>query len=326
MSKKYRARMSEILSKRLKKRSSGTQQVQYLLERGTLKDMRAAKAKFADLVSYDWSLYFELALQRSQIQDQLKQSLIQTCQSNFEFKNWQRAVKYRYSLHPLSTVGSLSFVGGRFNTGIGVNSEVPSFPCLYIAENKDTALQEHLGQAPVEENCKLTPRELALTNPTSESIVSMSGKMDKVLDLRNVDSVKPFLNLIASFVLSTDLRKQETRLKIEPAKVIMTAEQLIDSLLDPNWRDKPTHGDVPANSQIFGHLVRGAGIEGIVYPSKFTADPCIAIYPQNLRDTDSFVQLDDEPPHPHVSRRLDSASWRVSELSFEEISRRTTIQ
>jgi hypothetical protein len=92
--------------------------VQYLLEAGTLAGMRAAKKKTADILKYHWNYYSELACQRSAIQDEIKQALTQTCVS-YEFENWQRAVTYKYGLHPLSTVGSLSYIGGRFNTGAG---------------------------------------------------------------------------------------------------------------------------------------------------------------------------------------------------------------
>jgi hypothetical protein len=143
--KKRQGRKISTSSKKLKfpKRS-----VQYLLEAGTLADMQAAKQVTAELLKYQWNYYSELARQRNAIQDQIKQALIQTCIS-YEPKKWQRAVKYKYGLHPLSTVGSLIFIGGRFNTGSGVNTEVPTFPGLYLAKDKDTSLQEHLGQEAV---------------------------------------------------------------------------------------------------------------------------------------------------------------------------------
>ena len=52
-------------------------------------------------------------------------------------------------------------------------------------------------------------------------------------------------------------------------ELIRTLSRLTDSLLDPNWRMWPMQFDVPATSQVFGQLVAQAGIEGIVYPSKF---------------------------------------------------------
>lgn len=150
--------------------------VQYLLESGTLADMRAAKQVTAALVKYQWDYYSELARQRNAVQDEMKKVLIQTC-IPYAPQKWQRALKYKYSLHPLSTVGSLTFIGGRFNTGLGVNTEVPTFPGLYLAADKDTALQEHLGQEPISAGSELTSREIALTNPASETIVSLSAKI-----------------------------------------------------------------------------------------------------------------------------------------------------
>lgn len=113
-------------------------QVVYLLEQGTLQSMRQAKDRMAADLKYYWDYYSELARQRNQIQDDLKKVLIQDSISNFSFEKWQRSVKWKYGLHPLSTLGSLAFIGGRFNTGKDVNSEVPSFPALYLAIDKDT--------------------------------------------------------------------------------------------------------------------------------------------------------------------------------------------
>ena len=178
--------------------------VEYLLEQGTISDMRAAKDATRALLKYHWDYYSELALQRSQIQNEIQKSLIQSCRSNYKFEKWQRAVKWKYGLHPLSTKGSLTNIGNRFNTGIEVNSEVPSFPALYIAYDKDTALQETLGQVKIE-NSSLSARELALTNPQSEVVVSVSGSLEKIFDLTNSDTLKKFVKLIKNFKLSGSL-------------------------------------------------------------------------------------------------------------------------
>src|ERR1035438_2162895 len=96
--------------------------VEYLLEQGTLQEMLEAKERSNALLKYHWDYYSELALQRSQIQEELKRSLIQACITNYKFSKWQRAVKWKYGLHPLSTVGSVTGIGQRFNTGVDVNS------------------------------------------------------------------------------------------------------------------------------------------------------------------------------------------------------------
>ncbi len=66
--------------------------------------------------------------------------------------------------------------------------------------------------------------------------------------------------------------------------------------------------DIPANSQLFGQLVVRAGIEGIVYPSKFNDRDCLAVFPQNFSGTGSFVELLDTPPAQTVTRRLDGTT------------------
>lgn len=289
----------------------------HLLEIGTLDNIRAAKQQAAELIKYHWNLYSELARQRNLIQDEITQAIIQPCIS-YEFKNWQRAVKYKYGLHPLSTAGSLNFIGGRFNTGTEVNNEVPFFSGLYLAENKDTALQEHLGQEPTPKNSKLTPREIALTNPSSETIVSVSGKLDKVFDLSHTGNLTPFIKLIKKFTLSKELMAQARKLNVKNG-IITTAAKLLQTLLASDWRMQPVIYEVPANSQIFGYLVYSAGIEGIIYPSKFTGKRCLVIFPKNFIDTDSFITLDDDVPHSKVPTKVDASNWRISEMDVKEI-------
>lgn len=292
--------------------------VQYLLESGTLADMRAAKQITAALVKYQWDYYSELAHQRNAIQDEIKKALVQTC-IPYSLQKWQRALKYKYSLHPLSTVGSLTFIGGRFNTGSGVNTEVPTFPGLYLAADKDTALQEHLGQEPISESSELTAREIALTNPTSETIVSVSGKLDNVFDLTVANNLNPFVDLIKNFKLSNELKAAARKLSITSPGIVKDSDKLRETLLCRDWRQLPSNYDVPSNSQIFGHLVYSSGIEGILYPSKFNGKECLVVFPRNFVGTDSFIMLDDETPHPKIPNRLDGSNWRVAELEIKEI-------
>src|SRR5262249_4571598 len=150
----------------------------------------------------------------------------------------------------------------------------PIFPGLYIAQDKETALQEHLGQEPVPQESKLTSLDIALTNPTSETIVSISGKLDKVFDLTKTNNLKPFVELVKNFKISKELKAAAKCLKLTIPKVIKTVDKLLKSLLCPDWRQLPSKYDVPSNSQIFGHLVYSSGIEGILYPSKFTNKLC----------------------------------------------------
>jgi RES domain len=291
-----------------------------LLEQTSISALKAQKNRTERLIAVNWHLYTELAQQREKIKDELCKALLTSSIKNYKFKNWQRAVKYRYALHPLSTQGSFENIGGRFSTGNAVHSQVPSFSALYVAEDKDTSLQEHLGQEPSPDG--LTPREIALTNPTSETIVSISGQLENIFDLTQIAHLDNFVELIKDFKLSKQLRKEarELQLKINDSIIIQSSKKLCLALLDPHWRRNPACFDIPSNSQIFGHLIYLAGIEGILYPSKFTKKLCLALFPSNFANTDSYVSLDDTPPHSAVPTRIDGQKWRISELSFEELN------
>ncbi len=295
-----------------------TQGVAYLLEQGTLAELRLAKERTSALLRFHWDYYSELARQRNAIWDEIQKGLIQASISDFKFRNYQRAVKWKYGLHPLSTAGSLSDIGGRFNTGSKVNSEVPHFPALYLAVDKDTALQETLGQIPPTTQA-MTAKEIALTNPQSEVIVSVSGQLEKVFDLRNLESLESFFRLIRNFSVSPALLAAAKFLNIEPPGLIRSRQQLLGSLLLDAWRVAPTNYDIPANPQIFGHLIDQAGIEGIIYPSKLTGKDCLVIFPHNFEASSSYLSLDHEPPHPKVPSRIDKNNWRVCDLSPRDL-------
>ncbi len=284
----------------------------YILEQGTLIELKNAKKRTAAHLRYYWNYFSELAYQRGRIEDEIGQSLNESCTRDFELKRWQRVVKYKYSLHPLSTEGSVRRIGGRFNMGKDVNPNLPSFPALYFAIDKDTALQETLGQVEVE-GSDLSPRELALMSPKSETIVSVSGRLEHVLDIRTTTSLRKFTDLIKNFELSRSVISQARLLGQGVPEIVTTPSKLRESLLLERWRALPMLFDVPSNSQIFGHLVFTAGIEGIVYPSKLTGRDCVSIFPRNFAGTSSFVELDDPAPDGVVATRMDDTNWRLFE-------------
>jgi len=290
-----------------------------ILEKISVENIRSIKENISEHLEYWWRHYSELARQRNEIQDDIKKTLIQSSKRNFTFQNMKRVVKYKYSLHPLSTLGSLTYIGGRFNTGRNVNSEIPFFPGLYLAKDKNTALQEHLGQVFKNQKARLSPREIALTNPCSETIVSISGQIDMVFDLTKVQNLTDFVNLTKDFSLSPELILLGEKLNIKESKIIKTAPSLLSSLLNPHWRILPNNFDVPSSSQIFGHLVYSAGIEGILYPSKFTNGLCLVIFPHNFSNSDSCLIMDDETPHKKVPKKIDKNNWRICDLTFDEI-------
>ena len=112
----------------------------------------------------------------------------------------------------------------------------------------------------------------------------------------------------SGFKLSSELQREMTKWKMIRG-IVQTPKQLLISLLDENWRRFPMHVDVPANPQIFGSLVQQAGIEGILYPSKYNNRKCLAIFAQNFRSGASFVELEGVLPPALKVKRLDSSNY-----------------
>lgn len=289
--------------------------VSYLLEHATLQEMRNNKKTVETLLQYHWSYYHDLAYQRKQVEDQLIRILNEACVSNFKFQNWQRAVKYKYSNHPLSTLGSLQMPGGRFNIGQINPLHFAPFPGLYIASDKATALQESLIPNPVDVKIKLSPLELALTDRGSITIVSVGGSLERCLDLRDANSLCTFIELINNFKISESITHLADINNIERPRIVKSCEELLKSLMDKNWRLMPMQYDIPANSQIFGQLAHSAGIDGILYKSIATNKDCLVIYPRNFENSSSYIQIDDELPDNNIPKRLDTSCWKISESS-----------
>lgn len=172
------------------------------LESGTLSSLVNSKVRFEELVEFHWRYYYELEFQRSKIREQLHATLRKRAEG-FEFQNWQRVVKYKYSLNPLSTKGSLVAPGGRFNVGEIDPARYRVYSALYLAQTKGTALAEVLGRESTTDG--LTPEELALTKPDSVAVVSVSGKLEFVLDVRDRNNLSDFVNLVKDFKLPKSL-------------------------------------------------------------------------------------------------------------------------
>jgi hypothetical protein len=281
----------------------------FLLESGRLEDIPKSRAKLDALLKFHWEYHSELAFQRSKVYDSLKGSLLRTTEA-FRFSSWQRAVKYKYSLDPLNTKGSRVDPGGRFNIGTIDTTRFVVFPGLYLAADKSTALAELLGRS--DSNQPLTPEELALTKPDSVTVVSVSGNLESVFDVRDAKNLVGFVNLIKDFQLSSALKAKAKELGLPSFKLTLIGapETLQEELMKKNWRLWPMQFDVPTSSQIFGQIVQDAGIEGILYNSTMTEQPCLVVYPQNFANSPSFVELDGPLPSETVPRRLDRDTFK----------------
>lgn len=281
----------------------------FLLDQFSVDDIKRWAAFKDRILKFHWDYYNDLAYQRSKITDQIKKSLLEAAQKTYTFSNWQRTVKYKHTLKPLSVAGSIVDPGGRFNIGDFNPTQFPPFPALYLASDKDTALQEFLSQKiRPGKNPQLEPLDFALTREDSISIVSLSGSLASVINLKEPENLRPFVDLIKDFDIPKDLKEDAQKIGLPEPNLIRTVPYLIECLLIPNWRAWPIQFDVPHSSQIFGQLVAEAGIEGILYPSKFTGKDCLAVFPQNF-DADSFVELEGELPQGIAVRRLDAKTF-----------------
>jgi len=281
---------------------------EFALETGFLKDIELYKRRTDDLLKSFWDFYSELAFQRAKVQDQISLALNKNTVENYEFKGWQRAVKYKFSLEPLNPAGSLNDPGGRFNIGEIDPNKFPTFSALYISKDKNTALQEHLGQLE-DPKKRLSPLDIALTNPDSTSIVSVKGHLAQIIDLTESRSLSDYVEINRRFRFSKSLIHQMKSLGIPEYKIVQTEDVMLLNLSDPKWRTMPMGFDIPSNSQIFGQLIVSAGIQGILYPSKLTNRLCLAIFPQTFKNTPSFVELAGDLPDPNMPRRIDASNF-----------------
>lgn len=262
---------------------------------------------------YYWDEYSELAKQRLDHWEEIKKSLLSEAIDDYRFKKRFRAVKWRYSNHPLCTLGSLKDpVGGRFNIGNMNPSLVPMFSALYIAQDKETAEKELLLS---KNHPKLSPFDFSLTDSSSISIVAVKGILDTVFDIRGDTKLKRIIKILSKFKFSTSLKKLGNTLKIDP-KIIKTKKQMHKSISNIKWRNIPMDFDVPSNSQIFGQMVRDSGISGVLYYSSITQKECLAIFPTNFKNSSSFIELIDKSPNKKIPRRIDSSNFNICETEI----------
>ena len=108
-------------------RSRGTEPArtpagELLLEYFSDHELLAWRARGEDIQRYHYLWYFELESQRASVQTQLLEALSVIQGISVSLDGWRRSVTYKYSATPLSCLGSLKWVGGRFNYGVDIDS------------------------------------------------------------------------------------------------------------------------------------------------------------------------------------------------------------
>ncbi len=279
-----------------------------LLEQFSLAAVRDAKNFAREVARYQWDYYAALAQQRAEKSDEIRKTLVGAAEGPFPFKGWQRIVDYQYSLHPLSTVGSVvTDPGGRFNIGDIDRARFPPFPALYLAADQQTSIIEKFG--PVDDISGLSNLDFALRAGPSFSCVSVSGSLDTVINLQHPERLQAFVDIIRKFKLPSDLAGRSNALKLQPPRTVGTVDELIAAVTMPDWRNEPMQVDIPGAPQIFGQLVWTAGIEGILFPSSKTGEACLAIFPENL-SASSYAELHHKAPAGVTALRLDGTNYR----------------
>lgn len=76
-----------------------------LLDSFSVKDLGKWEAQKEKILRYHWDFYSVLAYERRKIADQLRIALLEAAVELYEFEGWQRQVRYKYSLTPLSPKG-----------------------------------------------------------------------------------------------------------------------------------------------------------------------------------------------------------------------------
>lgn len=274
------------------------------VDRFSIKDIPKTKGLFRQRLQFEWEFYSEVAFQRAQILDELKKVLFDQSAGPFKLDRWQRAVKYKYTLSPLNARGSLSDPGGRFNIGKIDPTRFAVFPALYLAKTKATAEDELLARN--DKGSLFTAEEFALARTASITVISVSGEIERVLDIRKEKNLTNFVELTRHFVLSDKLKNLAKSLNLHPPRLITLVDELKKSLLDPLWRFLPMQMDIPSNPQLFGQIVMESGIGGVLYPSVLSGEDCLAIFPTCFPGTGSYLMIDDPVPKEVKCARLDA--------------------
>lgn len=301
----------------------------YLLDAFSANDVAKWEELSKDLDELIQRLYLDAEPARNRYRENLLDALSGCLTDPFTFEGWVRGVPYRWSNEPLSCAGSIRTYGGRFNVGVEIEHAIDGpFPALYLAENFETAFREMRQLGSDEKVAGLNSDELSLSG--SLSAVRVNGYVERVLDIRDVSRLQPFLKVLKRIKLPLTVQPIMRRLKIKPGGVAMiNSMPRLEAMLKGNWREWPVQYGVPASTQIFGSLAIAAGYEAILYRSSKLGDKdCIAVFPGSIASERTFISLMDAHPDSVSSSRLDLETCEqldgMSELWVPKRYRRRT--
>lgn len=289
---------------------SNINQTTTILDKFSDTDLRAWENLSEDLDEFNIRLFYHLEALRTLHKNELCEQLGKVKRLSLEQSGWCRIVDYQYSHEPLSAKGSV-IKGGRFNIGSNLDGgKFSPFPVLYVADHQETAYIEKFGVVRSAAS-GLEGHELALKKTSSYSVINIDFNLGNVFDLSLAANLKGFVEIISKFTLPTDLKDIAKRIGRKPPFLVKDSAGLKAALLDEHWQYCPSQYGIPASSQIFGRLLKEVGFEAVLYPStKKSSKKCIAVFLENLSDTDSFVRLSDAAPPTVKYTELNSANWQ----------------
>jgi RES domain len=295
---------------RRKPPKKGGEPVSYTLDQFNIGDLRTWQRASHAIEEYHLRVFYELEAQRQLYRSEIFNALKEAKHpSLFALERWVRFLDHAYSNQPLSAVGSVRSIGGRFNVGEDLSRILAPFHALYLAEDPDTACREYLGLAMNESRGRLTPRDLALTPKKSFSCVRVSGVVANLLDITDPKRLKPFCDAIAKFVINSDSQELIRSTTLSPMTVIQTPQVLMETLLSLRWRELGMQLGIPSNSQVFGRIVFEAGYDGIVFKSARGAGRCLCIFLENLTHSETVLKLPDPAPSLDTVTELSATTW-----------------
>ena len=277
-----------------------------------------------DLDELEANLYFALEPERRRLRAELIAMLQRHQSTPVVCQGWVRIVDYQFSNQPLSSAGSLTGNGARFNAGMDLDPGTLSpWPALYLAEDYETAYREKFQLKSSDTVDGLKPEELALTHGRSNSTVLLQGRIERVFDMtapRHLDAVAKVLKKI-KMPDRAKILKKKLGMKQTDLNMIQSGQGLYIAVLKHNWRVQPAQFGLPARSHILAELVRAAGFEAILYKSTMGPGKCLAVFPDKLSGS-AHIELEDKAPPEVKHTRLDEntagdlAGWHILPSNF----------
>lgn len=260
------------------------------------------------LSNYFWIYFNSLENQRKPIKENIRAAVLKHAKQE-SIPTMIRMVTTLYADHPLSGKGSLNTPGGRFNFPEIEDTEFKSFPAIYVAQDPRTAFYEKFGADPNGFIEGKPEADFIFNNLADLASFSITGDVQNVLDITDDDFLREFVDVIKHIEFPVSVLFEANELGLTVPTTVKTVANLKAILEEKDWRIFPSVHDIPASCQLFGKMCRDAGVQAIKFRSAKTGEICYAIFPENFKDSSSWIVLN-KPNDGIAHQRLDSGSYQ----------------